>query len=205
MYGSEYSVLIIDDDVWIQRILSKTLSAFGFSPVHIASNGFTGIAKALEVKPSLIICDILMPELSGHQVLRLLKTIKSTKDIPVIVVSAMSDAANIGFAVKCGIAGFISKPFSSATIRDKLLNVYGKEQLEIIKLGARDRSPIEAEIKEEDNFLPKFNFDVENIDENALLEEIEQTNQAKLGNKIRRHYNEDEKKSIESIKKLLAK
>lgn len=205
MYGNEYSVLIIDDDVWIQRILSKTLSSFGFSPVHIASNGFSGIAKALEVKPSLIICDILMPELSGHQVLRLLKTIKSTKDIPVIVVSAMSDAANIGFAVKCGIAGFISKPFSSATIKDKLLNVYGKEQLDLIKLGAKDTNQSENEIKTEEDILPRFNFDVENIDNAALLEEIEENSHQKVGNKIRKHYNEDEKKSIESIKKLLAK
>lgn len=205
MYGNEYSVLIIDDDVWIQRILSKTLSSFGFSPVHIASNGFSGIAKALEVKPSLIICDILMPELSGHQVLRLLKTIKSTKDIPVIVVSAMSDAANIGFAVKCGIAGFISKPFSSATIRDKLLNVYGKEQLDLIKLGAKDINQSDNDIKTEEDILPRFNFDVENIDNSALLEEIEEKSHKKVGNKIRKHYNEDEKKSIESIKKLLAK
>ena len=50
---NELSVLIIDDDVWMQRILSKIVSSFGFKP-YVASNGYDGIALAVEHHPTLI-------------------------------------------------------------------------------------------------------------------------------------------------------
>lgn len=132
---AEYSVLIIDDDVWMQRILSKTLQSYGFKKNYLASNGFDGIAKAVEFRPSLIVLDILMPELSGHLTLKVLKAIKIIKDIPVIMVSALSDVENLGRAVKSGTAGFISKPFTRATVYEKLLDLYGKEKLDLIQKG----------------------------------------------------------------------
>lgn len=132
---AEYSVLIIDDDVWMQRILSKTLQSYGFKKNYLASNGFDGIGKAVEFQPNLIILDILMPELSGHLTLKVMKSIKSIKDIPVIMVSALSDVENLGRAVKSGTAGFISKPFTRATVFEKLLDLYGKEKLDLISKG----------------------------------------------------------------------
>lgn len=132
---AEYSVLIIDDDVWMQRILSKTLQSYGFKKTYLASNGFDGIAKSVEFNPNLIVLDILMPELSGHLTLRVLKSINLTKDIPVIMVSALSDVENLGRAVKSGTAGFISKPFTRATVYEKLLDLYGKEKLDLIAKG----------------------------------------------------------------------
>jgi len=132
---AEYSVLIIDDDVWMQRILSKTLQSYGFKKTFLASNGFDGIAKSVEFRPNLIVLDILMPELSGHLTLKVIKSIKITKDIPVIMVSALSDVENLGRAVKSGTAGFISKPFTRATVYEKLLDLYGKEKLDLIQKG----------------------------------------------------------------------
>ena len=131
----DYSVLIIDDDVWMQRILSKTLGSYGFKKAYLANNGFDGIAKAIEFRPDLIIVDILMPELSGHLTLKVMKSIKSIKDIPMIMVSALSDVENLGKAVKSGAAGFISKPFTRATVFEKLLDLYGKEKLDLIQKG----------------------------------------------------------------------
>ena len=131
----EYSALIIDDDIWMQRILSQTVKSYGFKKVYLASNGFDGVAIAVENTPHLIITDIMMPELSGHLVLRLLKTIKCTKDIPILMVSALSDVKNLSKAVKSGTAGFISKPFTRATVYEKLVDVFGEEKLEKIKHG----------------------------------------------------------------------
>ena len=132
---AEYSVLIVDDDVWMQRILSKTLQSYGFKKTYLASNGFDGIGKAVEFHPDLIVLDILMPELSGHLTLKVIKSIKMIKDIPVIMVSALSDVENLGRAVKSGTAGFISKPFTRATVYEKLLDLYGKEKLDLIQKG----------------------------------------------------------------------
>lgn len=201
----EYSVLIIDDDKWMQRILTKTLQIYGFHKVYLASNGFEGIAKAVEYVPSLIITDILMPELSGHQVLRILKTINATKRIPVIMLSAMSDAENVGIAVKGGIAGFISKPFSSATIYDKLLQIFGKDKLDLIFRGEMDEKIIQDDYMLKDNdILPEFNFNIGNLNSKIFAED-EKASNTNLADELGRQYGEDERKSIASIKKLLTK
>ncbi len=202
---NEYSVLVIDDDVWIQRILSKTLQSYGFKKVYTASDGFAGVAKAVEYTPSLIITDILMPEITGHQVLRLLKTIKNTKNIPIIMISAMSDAANIGIAAKAGISGFISKPFSRATIYEKLVIIFGKDKMDLISNGVYDdTSSSKSEFNEKENILPEFKFDVDNLDSTIFLEDYNATDNQKTKD-LKKQYGEDEKKSLESIKKLLTK
>ncbi len=196
-----YSVLIIDDDVWMQRILSKTLATYGFKKAFLASNGFEGIALAVENKPHLIILDILMPELTGHLTLKILKTIKATRDIPVLMVSALSDIENLGLAVKSGTAGFISKPFTRATIYDKLHDIYGKEKLELIARG--------EEIDEEDIRVYEENIDIDDgpfTNREKKEEKSEDKSKSIISqNQLLHHYQDDEKRSIESIKKLLLK
>lgn len=202
---SNYSVLIIDDDIWMQRILSKILDSYGFKKTLLASNGFDGTAMAVENKPHLIILDILMPELSGHLTLKMLKTIKRTKDIPVLMVSALSDMENLGKAVKVGTAGFISKPFTKATVYEKLVDVFGKEKLLAIGKG--------EEINLNDSFYDAKILDNEsssNIFENKKIIDIDDNSDQNIekkekSNKILQFYQDDEQKSIESIKKLLLK
>ncbi len=198
----EYSVLIIDDDIWMQRILSKTLSSYGFKKNYLASNGFEGVAKAVEYQPHLIILDILMPELTGHLTLKMLKSIKLTRDIPVIMVSALSDIENLGLAVKSGTAGFISKPFTRATVYEKLVDIYGKEKLDMISKG---------EAIDEEGLGIYNEHDIE-INEKPFKrsgkpskKSTDQPPGQVSQDKLLRHYHDDEKRSIESIKKLLLK
>lgn len=206
-----YKVLIIDDDIWMQRILSKTLESYGFKESYLSSNGFDGVAIAVEKQPHLIVLDILMPELSGHLTLKMLKTIKVTKDIPVLMVSALSDAENLGKAVKIGTAGFISKPFTKATVFEKLIDVYGREKLDMIAKG----EPIDMvqdfygedilQTEPDNNYSnedQKPNKEIKEDDESDS-EESEKTE--KKGKKLLQFYQDDEQKSIESIKKLLLK
>ncbi len=201
----EYSTLVIDDDIWMQRILSKTLQSYGFKKTFLASNGFDGIALAVEHRPHLIVLDILMPELSGHLTLKILKKIRVTQNIPVLMVSALSDVENLGLAVKTGTAGFISKPFTRATIYDKLLDVFGKDKLEMVAKG--DYS---GELQPSEDFLK--NNDSEDILKTRVTPKIQLTEKEKSSSKtsvkqdqLLQHYQDDEKRSIESIKKMLLK
>lgn len=202
--NAEYSVLIIDDDIWMQRILSKTLQSYGFKRTYLASNGFDGIALCVEHAPSLIILDIMMPELSGHLTMKIIKTIKHTKHIPVIMVSALSDTENLGLAVKSGTAGFISKPFTRATIFDKLVSIFGREKLEMIAKGEvedfitdDDYHPTENEL------LPEF--DIHNSNEEPTDNANANQQSTVPIAELKKQYKEDEQRSIESIKKLLLK
>jgi DNA-binding response OmpR family regulator len=202
---SDNLVLIIDDDVWIQRILSKTIESYGFNTM-LASNGFDGISFAVEHLPNLIILDILMPELSGHLTLKLLKHIKRTKHIPVLMVSAMSDTENLGLAVKSGTAGFISKPFTRATVFEKLISVFGQENIELISRGKTMMSNTEfseTQTNNQQNGSKKETIYVEIT--TPTNEQKQSPKQQVPSDQLLQHYQEDEKKSIESIKKLLLK
>ncbi|HPD33289.1 MAG TPA: response regulator [Candidatus Kapabacteria bacterium] len=200
---AEYSVLVVDDDIWMQRILAKSVQSYGFQNVLFANNGFDGIAIAVEKHPDLIILDILMPELSGIQTLRILKTIKITKNIPVLVVSALSDTENLALAVRNGSSGFISKPFTRATIYDKLIDVFGKEKLLQIAKGDETGKAMEniSKIQEtaEQNIPPKIALKEETAPQ--ISQEAVRVNREEL----LEHYQSDEKKTLDSIKKLLLK
>ncbi len=205
----EYSVLIIDDDIWMQRILSKTLQNYGFVKTYLASNGFDGIALAVEHQPTLIVLDIMMPELTGLITLKILKHIKLTRDVPVIIVSALSDVENLGRAVKSGTAGFISKPFTRSTVYDKLVDVFGKRKLDKIAKG----EPIDD--------MNMFDEQYEDLADKEILDDTSESYKEGINldlgtgeaeakdtqdNKgLLKSYKEDEKRSIESIKKMLLK
>jgi len=247
---ASYSVLIVDDDIWMQRILAKTMSSYGFKTTHLASNGFDGIGKAVEHLPDIIILDILMPDLSGHLTLRVLKSIKLTKDIPVVMVSAMSDVENLGRAVKSGTAGFISKPFTRATVYEKLIDIYGRERLELIMSGkdigragigyetagssggysSKPASPYSGITGEGSRYADDAAPQFEDMDTTDILAALKNKKAAQAPPppppppassnedsgagqpapsvspaKLNEHYQEDEKRSIESIKALLLK
>ncbi len=205
----EYSALIVDDDIWMQRILSKALQCYGFTKIFLASNGFEGIALAVEHQPNIIIMDILMPEMSGHLTLKVLKHIHLTKDIPIVMVSALSDSENLRLAVKYGTAGYISKPFTRATIYEKLLSIYGKENLDLIAKG----EPIinEYEYYEDLNLLDdsssQFDDNLPDLsDETDISTDVEAQPKINIPREqLIQSYQQDEKSSIESIKKLLLK
>lgn len=197
----EYCALIIDDDVWMQRILAKTLQSYGFRKTLLASNGYEGVSLAIEHLPDIIVLDILMPDLSGHQTLKLLRSIKPTKNIPVLMVSALSDTENLGKAVKIGVNGFISKPFTRTTVYDKLVSIFGEDRMEKIAAG----KPIEKLTLEEEIDLKTL---IARRDE-EIVETPGTENEPQPGvspEKIASSYREDdEQKSIDAIKKLLLK
>jgi len=197
----EYCALIIDDDVWMQRILAKTLQSYGFGKTLLASNGYEGVSLAIEHLPDIIILDILMPDLSGHQTLKLLRTIKMTKNIPVLMVSALSDTENLGKAVKIGVNGFISKPFTRTTVYEKLVNIFGQDRMEKIAAG----EPIEKLTIDEDVDLRTLIARHDERSSEEVTQESEQPTNVAPEKIFSSYCEEDEQKTIDAIKKLLLK
>jgi len=86
----ENTILIIDDSRFLVQAYSRTLRDAGYR-VLTASDGQSGIAVARKENPNLIVLDILMPGLSGVDVLRSLKSTPSTSDIPILVISSLTE------------------------------------------------------------------------------------------------------------------
>ncbi len=130
----ENCILIIDDDVWMQRILSRTLEGMGFK-TYLAQNGYDGLSLAVEHEPMLVFLDIVMPEITVHTLLKIMKRIKLLRDIPILMVSGFSDTENLTLAIRMGAAGFVSKPFIKGTIVDKMRDVLGAELMDDVANG----------------------------------------------------------------------
>jgi DNA-binding response OmpR family regulator len=116
------TVLVVDDDPLIVKIISVNLEARGYKVLG-AKDGQEGLLSALKNEPDLIILDLMMPVMSG---LEMLKELRQVSEIPVIVVSANETPNNVEKARRLGIECFLSKPFyvkRLAETVDTILNI----------------------------------------------------------------------------------
>jgi CheY-like chemotaxis protein/CRP-like cAMP-binding protein len=108
-------ILLIEDDPIVRENTAEILTLASYS-VSTAENGKTGIEKARTVKPDLIICDILMPELDGYGVLQIIMRNKSLQHIPVIFLTAKTNHEDIRKGMNLGAADYITKPFEESEL-----------------------------------------------------------------------------------------
>ena len=105
----ESTVLIVDDNSQNVELLQAFLESL---PVKIvtAVDGVDALEKVAQHNPDLILLDIMMPKMSGFQVCRKLKSDDKTKDIQVLMVTALNELGDIEQASECGTDDFVSKP-----------------------------------------------------------------------------------------------
>ncbi len=101
-------VLVIDDSPAQLRLTSRVLAKAGFQ-VRTAPDGIQGLALASAAPPDVIVSDVLMPELNGYQVCRLLKDDPVTAGVPVVLLTALEDRIDRFWAEESGADGFVSK------------------------------------------------------------------------------------------------
>jgi len=104
------TILVIEDNQEILENLIEYLEMEGYK-ILVANNGQRGIELARELIPDLIICDVLMREMDGHEVLHLLLDSAKTYEIPFIFSTSMSEKVNRAEALKLGADDYIIKPF----------------------------------------------------------------------------------------------
>ncbi len=113
-------ILIADDEQYIRLLASRLLS--DKFVVLEASDGAEAVDMARQHKPSLILMDIMMPNMDGYAACSTIKTDQSTKNIPVIMLTGLGFELNKKLAETVGADGYITKPFTL----EKLLETIGK-------------------------------------------------------------------------------
>lgn len=120
-------LLIIEDDPFMRSLYDNTFSLAGFEIV-MANDGKSGLNKAKIARPALILLDIMMPEMSGIEVLSKLKANSETKNIPVAVLSNLAEEDNKKQAFEHGAISYIVKsehdPASIVSLVKQLLEKY---------------------------------------------------------------------------------
>jgi CheY-like chemotaxis protein len=104
-------ILVVDDNAQNLELLVAYLDALDCE-VDTAADGVEALQKVAEAPPDLIVLDIMMPRMSGFEVCRKLKSDPKTRDIPVLMVTALSELGDIEQGVDSGTDDFISKPVS---------------------------------------------------------------------------------------------
>ena len=108
-------VLVVDDEPDLVRVLEFGLKASGYT-VEVASDGQEGLKKAREIKPDVILLDLMLPKLDGYKVCRLLKFDDRFKHIPIIILSARTQEGDQTLALEMGANRFVTKPYDFTEI-----------------------------------------------------------------------------------------
>jgi DNA-binding response OmpR family regulator len=119
--GMQKKVLVIDDEPMVVKMVQDVLISRGHD-VYTAPEGYDGLLKAISEKPDLILLDVVMPGLDGHDVMKRLKKDERTKDIPVVYLSAIGDFNEQLHSMEDGSIDYITKPIKPSELADKVDN-----------------------------------------------------------------------------------
>lgn len=115
-------ILVVDDEPNIVQTLQDRLEMNEYD-VIIAHNGKEGLETALQEKPDVILLDVIMPIMDGHEMLEALRKHPQGKNIAVIMLTARSQTQDISRANSCGIKDYIVKPFDLSELLEKIETV----------------------------------------------------------------------------------
>lgn len=103
------SVLVVDDNEQNLELMQAYLEDLG-CPVRIATDGMEALESVEREQPDVVLLDVMMPRMSGFQACARLKGTPRTRDIPVIMVTALNEVGDVERAVECGADDFLTKP-----------------------------------------------------------------------------------------------
>lgn len=158
-------VLIIEDDSFFADVLKNKLESYGCEVEWIA-DGTDGFNKIKEMKPNLVLLDILLPGMNGYEILEKKKDVDDIKDIPVIVISNSGQPVEIERVLELGAKDYLIKAqFGPNEVMDKVVACLGDLDDEVVEFGSIKGKTIF--IVEDDEFLSdllKEKFDMEGAD-----------------------------------------
>src|ERR1051325_2905481 len=117
--ASQKKVLIVDDDTGCRELLVMIAEKLGYSALQ-AADGLEALDQASKRHPDLIFMDLLMPRMSGDEATALLKAKPPTKNIPIVICTALSQGSQTTAALKAGAEEILHKPIGISAIRGAL-------------------------------------------------------------------------------------
>ena len=123
---TELKFLVVDDFSTMRRIICNLLKESGFSNTEEAEDGVVALQKLKNSKFDFVVSDINMPNMNGFQLLAAVKADASLKHLPFLMVTAEARKEDIVLAAQQGASGYIVKPFTKATLEEKVNKIIAK-------------------------------------------------------------------------------
>jgi two-component system chemotaxis response regulator CheY len=121
--------LIVDDFSTMRRIIRNLLKEIGYVNADEAEDGVAALAKLRGGSFDFVVSDLNMPNMNGFELLREIRADAALKSLPVLLVTAEAKKEDIITAAQVGASGYIVKPFTKATLEEKLDKIVQKLQL----------------------------------------------------------------------------
>ena len=143
MNGDKYKVLVVEDEPLISEMISKSLRLEGYL-VDTAATGEDGLKKVKDQSPDLVLLDVLLPKIDGWEVLTRMRDDSRTKDIPIIMLTALSDEKSKVQGLRGGADDYVTKPFSALELMARVEAVLKRADRPGARAGEPTRSQIPA-------------------------------------------------------------
>jgi len=119
-------ILVVDDFPTMRRIIRNLLKELGFVNVEEAEDGAAGLEKARDGSFQFVISDWNMPNMDGLSMLQAIRADANIGKMPVLMVTAEAKKENIIAAAQAGANGYVVKPFTAATLDEKITKIFEK-------------------------------------------------------------------------------
>ena len=126
MSAENMRFLIVDDFSTMRRIIRNILKEIGYAHADEAEDGQVALAKLKSAAFDFVVSDINMPNMNGFQLLQSIRADDSLKGLPVLMVTAEARKEDIVTAAQSGASGYIVKPFTKATLEEKVQKIMQK-------------------------------------------------------------------------------
>ena len=123
--ASANKTLVVDDQLTMRSLVRAGLNQIGFSQIEEAVDGEDAFRKVLQRPVNLIISDFNMPKLDGLSLLRALRSHEPTRQVAFIMLTGRADDELVRRAAQFGVNNYLVKPFTVATLKDKIEQVFG--------------------------------------------------------------------------------
>jgi two-component system chemotaxis response regulator CheY len=123
---SKIKFLVVDDFSTMRRIVRNLLKELGFTNVDEAEDGVVALAKLQGGGFDFVVSDWNMPNMDGLTLLQTVRSDPTLKDLPFLMITAEAKKENIIAAAQAGASGYIVKPFTAATLNEKMTKIFEK-------------------------------------------------------------------------------
>ncbi len=151
-------ILVIEDELFVRENIVELLEAEDFE-VFSTENGILGILWAQDNRPDLVICDVMMPEMNGYDVLAEMRQLPTIALTPFIFLTAMADKKDIRYGMELGADDYLTKPFTRTELlnainarlakQEKLMKQYNEEHQRAEALEQKIKELEQLQIQEE--------------------------------------------------------
>ena len=117
-------VLIVDDEPNIRDLLATSLRFAGYE-IQTAANGAQAVSAVTESEPDIILLDVMLPDVSGFDILQRVRGHAALKHIPIIMLTGKATREDVMFALSAGANGYITKPFEFESLTTSIRAVLG--------------------------------------------------------------------------------